>query len=50
MTMNEWGKLNIDVMIDTNVILCNGHEHCNLTHPLNEVSIKKKGKLNKSHG
>ena len=30
MTMNEWGKLNIDVMIDTNVILCNGHERCNL--------------------
>ena len=40
MTKDEWGKLNIDMIIDTNVVLCNGHERCNLIHPLNEVSIK----------
>ena len=42
MTKDEWGKLNIDMIIDTNVVLCNGHERCNLIHPLNEVSIKRK--------
>ena len=42
MTKDKWGKLSIDVIIDMNVVLCNGHERCNLTHPLNEVSIKKK--------
>ena len=30
MTKDEWGKLNIDMIIDTNVVLCNGHERCNL--------------------
>ena len=30
MKKDKWGKLSIDVIVDMNVILCNGHECCNL--------------------
>ena len=39
MTKDEWGKLNIDMIIDTNVVLCNGHERCNLIEISSERSV-----------
>ena len=50
MTKDEWGKLNIDMIIDTNVVLCNGHERCNLIKYVSQELLHQRlGHIGKDH-